>query len=480
MLRSSIKFLPVLLCAILQVSCGFVDLRPVGITVEPGESGALLSEPYTPVVLRFDTEMEKNDAEGILQISTESGVVIGDRFWEGNDLYFVPTAGWTAGIRHVLSLSGTIRTVDSRELRLERFISFYAINTNEPPLLEFSSPTDCASIGTGNFVLELRFSRSMDRLTVESALILDGIGNKTFEWSANDTILRVISDNALSPWTSYRWSLKDSAKSIDGVPLPKTYSAQFITDLDTTFPKVEKVYPVQKDKNRWFPTGRNIANGLESGNGIAIEFSKTMGESILRSVRFDPSLTGRAELLSEKSIVYIFSGDPKPETTYTLIISGDTKDSEGLKIGADYRINFVPDIPYLNLLPFFADEDSGIMKDFSETNNPIKIPVDSATKEISFTLRFSLPFTSNEEKQNAALKISLSHFFPGTLASAALRNVLWIGNDRLQMIWEGLEAGNDNEPHYYKLTIPGGKSGISCGNGIYMKEDITIILEATE
>jgi len=476
MLRSLTKFLPVLLCAIIHASCGFVDLRPVGITIEPNVSGTLLSEPYTPVVLRFDTEMEKNDAEGILQVSTESGVVLGDRFWEGNNLYFVPTAGWTAGIRHTLSLSGTIRTIDGRELRLERFISFYAINMNEPPVLKSFSPADCASIGTSKFVLELHFSRSMDRLTVESALTFEGIGNKTFEWSANDTILKIIPDNDLSPWTSYRWSLKDSAKSADGVPLPKTYSSQFITDLDKTLPKVEKIYPVLKDENRWFPTGRNIETGLGSGHGIAIEFSKAMGENALRSVRFDPSLSGRAELLSEKSIVYIFSADPKPETTYTLIISGDTKDSEGLKLGTDFTINFIPDIPYLNLLYLKADYYPAVIEDFSEAKKIIKIPVDPATKELSFTLHFSLQF-NEEEKQNTALKILLNYFFPRILAPVALRNVFWINNDLLQMEWEGLEAGSEYEPHYYKLTIPGGKSGITCGEGIYMKEDLTILLE---
>jgi hypothetical protein len=478
MLRLLTKFLPVLLCAILPASCGFVDLRPVGITVEPGVSGSLLSGPFSPVVLRFDTEMDKKEAEGILQVSADSGVVMGDRFWKGNDLHFVPTAGWTAGIRHVLSLSGTIRAIDGRELRLERFISFYAINMNNSPLLEFFSPADCASIGTGNFVLELHFSKSMDRLTVESALTLEGIGNKTFEWSANDTILKVISDNNLSPWTYYRWTLKDSAKSIDGVPLPKTYSAQFVTDLDKTLPQVERIYPVLKTGNRWFSTGRDIENGLESGHGIAIEFNKTMGENVLRSVRFDPSLTGRAEFLSGKSIVYIFSADPKPETTYTLIISGDTRDSEGLKIGTDYRINFVPDIPYLNILSFHADYNPAVMEDFSKADEPLKISVDPAVRELSFTIRFSVPLKSNEEKQNAALKISLNPFFPRTLAPVALQYVFWINDDQLRMVWEGIEPGNNNEAHYYKLTIPGGKSGISIKEGIYMKEDITILLEA--
>ena len=138
----------ILLCVILTFSCGFIDLRPINVKVEPGESNALLPESFSPIILKFDTEMEKNGAEGLLQISSDSGVVNGDRFWEGNNLYFVPVAGWAAGVRHTISLSGTVRAVDGRELRLEKFVSFFAINKNEPPFLEWFYPEDGASTGT--------------------------------------------------------------------------------------------------------------------------------------------------------------------------------------------------------------------------------------------------------------------------------------------------------------------------------------------
>jgi len=85
-----------------------------------------------------------------------------------------------------------------------------------------------------------------------------------------------------------------------------------------------------------------------------------------------------------------------------------------------------------------------------------------------------------EEKQNTARKITLSPFFPITLVPVALQYVDWLPNDRLYMCWEGLKAGNSEIPHYYKLTIPGGRNGINNGMGMYLKEDITIYLEAVE
>jgi len=465
----------VLLCAITAVSCGFIDLRPIGYSVEPGAMDSVLSDPFTPIIVKFDTEMERKNAEGIIQVSSDTGAVNGDVFWRGNHLYFAPVQGWTAGVRYTLSLIGTIQSLDGRELRLERFISFYAINRNDPPVLLWHYPANGESIGTNNAVLEFHFSRAMDRLSTESALTTEGIGNKTIEWSDDDRVLKVISERTLVPWSSYRWSLRDSAKSADGVPLPKTYSGYFTTDLDQTLPEVLRAYPVLNSGGIWYPTGLCIETGQASGQGIAVEFNKPIGDSALRSLRFEPALTGRTEFLSDRIIVFIPARDPEPEVSYTLIVSSDTRDTEGLKLGTEYRINFIPDIPFLNILSFNAN-GAPVMERFSPANL-LKVSVDPGTGETFFSIRFSLPFTM-EEKLSAAQKITLTPFFPRTLSPVALKNVSWYFEDRIFMCWEGLKAGSATEPHYYTLTIPGGRGGVNTGSGMYMKEDIVFYLEA--
>jgi len=476
MFRLLSRVLVLLLCATTLLSCALIDLRPIGLRVKPDKPDSLLAEFYSPVILSFDTEMEKNEAEGILQISSDAGVMAGDRFWKDYDLYFVPIAGWTAGIKYTLTLLGTIHSIDGRELKIEKFISFYAVNKNSPPVLEKACPADGDSIGTNNVILEYHFSCSMDRLSVESALIVEGIGNKTFEWLADDKILNVTPEKQLSAWTSYRWTLKEGAKNREGVPLPKEFSGHFITNLDQTLPFVKSVYPVLNSGGSWFPTGADIETGLKQGNGIAVEFNKKIDDSALRSIRFEPSQTGRTEFLSEKSIVYIFSRDMEPETNYTLIISGDTKDSEGLKLGKDFRISFIPDIPHLNVLSFIANGNTIDMNNFSAPDNPLTIIADPASGSTSFSIRFSLPFSS-EEKQNTALKILLYPFFPGNLMPVALQNIIWLSDDLLYMTWEGLEA-SDIKSNFYKLMIPGGKGGIKNEEGIFMKSDCYIYLEA--
>jgi hypothetical protein len=466
------------LCAFLFFSCGFVDLRSINLKIEPDKSDSLLSGAQTPLVLRFDTQMNKTDVEGIVQVSSDSGTMKGDFYWIGNDLYFTPVPGWTAGIRYTLGLSGTIRAVDGRDMKVERFISFYAINRNSPPVLERHFPADRESVSTENFSLELIFSRSMDRLTTESAVTVDGIGSKTFEWLDDDRILKISADKTLSPWASYKWTLKESAKSTDGVPLPRAYSGNFTTDLDKTLPYVTGVYPVVFNDGEWQATGASIETGLARNQSVAVVFNKPMGENALHSVRFEPSLSGRTEFLDEKSVVYVFTKEPEPQTAYTLIVSAETKDSEGLKIGAEYRIGFLPDIPLLDILSIAFDGGSTLENIVSGAVIPVS--VSQGTGELFFSIRFSLPFNT-AEKQNSAQRIILSPFFPRTLLPVALQFASWITDDRLFMRWEGLSAGKmsaGDTPHYYKLTIPGGKGGISDGAGSFMKEDITIYLEA--
>jgi hypothetical protein len=442
----------------------------------------VLPGEYSPVILHFDTEMEPFETEKvlqILQISSGSGAVEGDIFWNGNELHFIPVHGWTAGVRYTLSLTGTIHSIDGRELRLERFIAFYAINQSPPPLVTRFSPADGESVGSTDTVLELRFSCPMERISTETSFTLEGTAAQKFEWAEDDTVLKIIPEKSFGAWISCRWGLKTGAKSRDGVPLAKAFSARFSTDRDRLLPAVQRVFPALNSDGRWIPTGGGIECDLGPGQGIVVEFNKPAGDNILRSLRFDPPLAGRIEALSDNSIIFIPNKDPEPETAYTLIVSAEIRDSEGLKPGEDFRIVFVPDIPYLKIISFSVD--NGSVQDMTGTGPGavVPVPAEPANGEAGFTIGFSLPLTA-EEKQNTASRISLVPFFPRTLEPVALRSVTWISDDRIRMKWERLKPGDDGEAHYYKLSIPGGKGGVTGGGGMYFREDQFFYLEAVQ
>jgi len=484
-----------ILAALVAVSCGLIDLRPIGFSMQPDKPDTVLPSEYSPLRVTFDTAMDRLASESIIKINSDSGSVEGDLAWAGNTLIFTPVAPWTAGTRYSFIVSGMVRSADGRELRLEKHVFFYAINKAPPPLLESFSPIDGASAGTviSNIenlpaqspAVELRFSRPMDRFSTESAFTLDGASDKNFNWLDDDTRLIIIPAKNLSPWKIYQWTLKSSAKSRDGVPLAKSVSARFITDLDTELPRVSAVHPAVLSDTGWLVTTAPVETHLGPGQGIAVEFSKPMADNALNSIRFDPSLAGRTERISGTTLVFIPNRDPQPELSYTLIISADTADEGGLKMGEDYRVTFVADIPYLRIISFNADgataldtSDVATEKSGGDLNNgaALAVAVDPVGDVLRFTIHFSLPFES-EAKRNIPRSVTLSPFFPSTLAPTALRYVTWIGDDRLRMEWEGVKPGSTAEPHFYRLAISGGRGGIDSG-GMYLRENQFLILEA--
>jgi len=185
-------FLFFILSALFSGSCGFMDLRPIGISIFPGEPDTVLPGEYSQVILNFDTEMDRVKTGQILEITYHGGIVEGDLSWEGNRLVFVPVPGWLSGTRYSLNLKGSVYSLDGRELRLDQSVPFYAISQSPAPYLESFFPPDSTSISAeqdGKTILSLRFSQAMDRLSTETSLTLEGLSEKIFSWDDDDRLL---------------------------------------------------------------------------------------------------------------------------------------------------------------------------------------------------------------------------------------------------------------------------------------------------
>jgi hypothetical protein len=486
-----IKFL--LALSLVLACCGFADLRPIRVTTFPSRAYTVLPSEFSPLTLSFDTAMMRAETEEVLQVSCYGGFVEGDFRWDDGDLHFIPVSAWKPGVRYVLKLSGTVYSRDGRELLLSEVIPFFAVSSASVPYLQSVSPADGSSTGvfiSGERILEFVFSLPMDRRSTETAFVFEGSGSWSAEWLDDDRLLRIYGEKSLSPWMVYRWSFSENALSREGAPLAAGVSGSFITDYDRIRPEPLKILPLLKGEKggdalwgSWIPTGTDFENGLGSGQGIGIEFSKPMdGESLRRSLTFTPSLPGRTEDLSPSSLVFIPDRNPEPELVYTMTISGDVFDQRGLKMGDNYVFFFKADIPYLTVHSLTIDGKEAIEAPAKGGVFPVSVE-DPNEGILGFTLGFSSSFTP-EATEIETFRISLDSFFPGGLRPVSLRYVQWFPSDsmpdRIRMEWEGLEAGTEEEPCYYRLSLPGGRNGINNGYGSYPEENFYFYFEVVE
>jgi len=495
-----VQFLFLLMMIFPFLSCAFVDLRPIGMRTVPEGAWALLSGEESPVILIFDSKMEKSSVEKALQIYSPDGVIDGELEWKGRDLHFTPYVPWRAGIRYGLKISGTMYALDGRELLLSKDIPFFAVSRLSLPYVRSFSPPDSSSVGTGGIpcpkdnidekdsdpvILELVFSHPMDRYSTVDALKLDIPGEKIFLWLDDDKTLRVCTDKPLNPWAVYRWSISEKALSREGTPLAKEFSGRFITDLDREFPRVIRVIPLLPPESytegttawgSWLPAGTCMNPGPGSGHGIGVEFNKPVdADSLRRAFSFTPSLPGRVEILSPVSAVYIPQRDPEPEIVYSMRISGSLKDNQGLAMGEDFIVSFMADIPFLCINSVSFDDETVV----PEPDSLFPVSIESGGI-IRIIINFSLLFDAEDTaiRQECVFRISLRPFFPGTLPPLSLRTARWLFSDRLLLEWEGAEGSNPGEAHFYKLLIPGGSGGVHNGKGSFLKSDFVLYLEA--
>jgi len=472
--------------------CGqFVNLKQIKYAVYPENDNTVLPGDTAALSVSFNTPMEKLETQKALSVNYTGGIAKGDLNWNDNTLFFTPLEPWLPGVRYTVSLTGNIYATDGREERVSRYVYFYALHKEKAPYVISFSPADGESVAvTDDTYIQIVFSQPMEPFSADS-FSLEGAGNSDFLWFDDDTALEIHPKTRLNPWTVYRWSLNTKAKGKNGVPLGREIKGQFITDKDRLLPKVIDVYPLirgtpvvsavsgggsaVKQAAPWLKTGAAMDNGFGSGQAIGIEFNKAMDESALRNIRFDPSLSGRSEMWKDSVAVFIPDRDPEPDRTYTLYVSAESRDTEGLKMEKEYFFNFVADIPYLNIVSFNGSGEKVI----PEQNGVYTVAVSQPDGIITVSLRFS-NIMETEAKAMTALNMRLEPFFPGTLRPIALRSAWWGSDDTVTLQWEGISKSTALEKHYYRMTLPGGRGGISDGKGSYLKEDVHLYLLAEE
>ncbi|MDR0639311.1 MAG: Ig-like domain-containing protein [Spirochaetaceae bacterium] len=462
------------------VSCAFVNLEPIWVEIAADGPGGTLVSAYSPVNIRFDCEMEKAEVESVVSVKSIQGNTDVDRRWEAAALVLTPVEGWSPGVVYTVSLAGTIRAVDGREERVAEHAFFHYGQVADIPFVVSFYPPDGAKTGvnekSGAFVT-LYFSQPMDTYSVEDAFTINGFSDKEYNWNEEKTTVTVTNKKNIAPLEKYVWTLDTAARSAAGFSLAKKVSAQWTSDAQTLKPVVSGVYPVAKRESaygfEWIETGSPIEAGFGYGEAVKVTFSKRMDSASLKNIiRFEPSLSGRTETLSPWNIVFIPERDPVIGAYYTMTISGEAKDEDGLTMGEDYIARFKPDILYL-------DPVITVLGEPVSNGGTVDLSFGGAEAEAGISIIFGQPFLT-ENQIDCINQIKLSKVFPVCAPVPVLTSADWTGGKILYQVWSKFSDSNvHNHPHYYKYVIPGGQNGVTNGKGAYLQKDVVFYIKVT-
>jgi len=461
-----------------SISCKIVDLRPVVVTTVPDSSYAVLANRDDIVTVLFSSEPEQLEVERAFFIKSPAGVVEGDFCWNQNGFTWKPVEPWDPGVRYRLILKGLIQTLDGREARPEIDLPFFVLrSSSQPSLLSFSpAPGSSVAVSTNHAaILQLDFSEAMDTQLTEAAFSLKPATDCVFTWNTDLSSLSITPKDQLAVCSVYRWSLGTEARAVDGTPLGRGERGIFITDLDSTPPHVERVYPVVRSGDIWIEAAADVS-GLDAGHSLAVLFSEQVEPvSAISGIRIEPSQAGRSDAVTPRLFVYTPERDWLPGQPLSLVISADVKDSSGLVTGEEFRMRFTPLVPYLMI----NSASSSLDETTSDLNGSaiLTAKLGNAPEGLcTLTLAFSAPFDS-ASKTAAAERISLSAFFPVWLPVPALRDLCWFSDDTVSLTWEGLRLNEAGTINYYRLLIPGGQGGVLSSKGLWLRDDAVLYLE---
>jgi hypothetical protein len=195
--------------------------------------------------------------------------------------------------------------------------------------------------------------------------------------------------------------------------------------------------------------------------------------SVADAFRLSPTLHGRVIQDGPRDFAFVPDEGYAARTRYRLCISSSVSDLAGNTMSEDHVTWFSPRVADLKVARAFV-EDGPAITDFGDTRSHAfcpRIPDGSAL----VALEFSSPISDAGQRDRVVTLVSCSSLFPPAL-SPSLTSARWVGDSRLELGYAGFSPSSASKTCYYRLSVPGGTSGISDGSGGSMEADLWLVM----
>jgi Domain of unknown function (DUF1929)/Bacterial Ig-like domain len=208
-----------------------VGTSPAVASVFPAEDAAEVL-PDAPIVVAFDTSMDKPSAEAAFSLkrSSDGAAVSGSFSWYGNALIFVPNSDLAGGTQFTASVSTAAKDLAGNPLPVAKTWRF---TTTNRPIIDSVYPADGATGVSRSSVTYAIFNKAMDKPSTEAGFSLkrtsDGAAvSGSFGWYGPGVL---IFDPAadLAAGTEYTAAVSGAAKDLEGNTLANPVTWRYTT-----------------------------------------------------------------------------------------------------------------------------------------------------------------------------------------------------------------------------------------------------------
>ena len=204
---------------------------PAVASVFPAEDAAEVL-PNAPIVVGFDTSMDKPSAEAAFSLKrTSDGAAVSGRLsWYGNALIFKPDADLVAGTQFTASVSTAAKDLAGNPLPVAKTWRF---TTTNRPIIDSVYPADGATGVSPSSVTYAIFNKAMDKPSAEAAFSLkrtsDGAAvSGSFSWYGPSVLIfKPIAD--LAAGTQHTAAVSGAAKDLSGNTLANPVTWRYTT-----------------------------------------------------------------------------------------------------------------------------------------------------------------------------------------------------------------------------------------------------------
>lgn len=481
-----LKFIFSLALTVNLLSCSFIDLRGLEITVFPAEADAVLRDNET-VKLSFSPAIREKIFEETFKLSGVSGEMDGDFEWINNDMdssqtvCFYPLEKLQPGFQYRLKINGELTARDGRTFFKKINIPFYYLTDADPPVIEAVSlkPAEITDIYAS---LKLTFSKGIDKDSFNDGFRLSPASDWVSEWNTDGSRVVITPEEQWLNLQYYRWTLSTDIISTDGIPLPEEYEGSFLVQNDTAAPKLSSLYPAADNKDGSFTLKTLLsADDLLIKEHLALNFSKAVDlDSLRKNLLFNPSIEGYLTAVSANTILYYIHEEIPPGNTYELTITEGLEDNNGNSTAADITRVFTPAVPVQEITSVVIEDQNGVFLALTETDFNSQSFIDTTgikyfgTDGVHIIVNISEGYPESSINARLSFEQSISFtpvFPPGTLPpSLSMKN--WDSDNSLRLIYRELTVCSTEEPVYYELRIKAGSSDSATPYGSYLTESV--------